>query len=138
MAENLSCTVVTPAQTVFTGEATYVGLPGEAGGFGVMKRHEPLVSTLKPGVVRIEPLEGGKDVRYLVSGGYAQIDDNVVIVLADDAVDLANVDVAAVEAELGKVEESLKSLGEGDSSRAYYQDRKNWLDLQLKSVNAAE
>jgi F-type H+-transporting ATPase subunit epsilon len=138
MADNLSCTVVTPAQTVFAGEATYVGLPGELGGFGVMKGHEPFVSTLTAGVVNIKPVEGGKDVRYIVAGGYAQVDDNAIIVLADNAVDLSKVDVPAIKAELEQVEESLKGIPEGDASRAYYLDQKNWLNLQLGSVSAAE
>lgn len=138
MADNLSCTVVTPAQTVFAGEATYVGLPGELGGFGVMKGHEPFVSTLTAGVVNIKPVEGGNDVRYIVAGGYAQVDDNAIIVLADNAVDLSKVDVQAIKAELEQVEESLKGIPEGDASRAYYLDQKNWLNLQLGSVSAAE
>ena len=48
MADNtLTCEIVTPVKTVFASEATYVGLPGEIGSFGVMQRHEPLVSALK-------------------------------------------------------------------------------------------
>ncbi len=137
MAENLNCTVVTPVQTIFSDEAEYVGLPGEVGGFGVMKGHEPLVSTLGPGVVKITASKSGKDTtKYVISGGYAEIRDNGVIVLADKAVALADIDLNAVKGELAKAEESLKGLPEGDASRAYYKDQCDWLNLQIASVSA--
>lgn len=140
MADTLSCTVVTPAQTIYSDEATYVGLPGEVGAFGVMKGHEPLVSTLAAGTVSIKDANAGKegDVRYVISGGYAEISDNNVIVLADNATAIKDIDVADVRAQLAQVEESLKGIPEGDASRAYYEDQKGWLNLQLSSVNAAE
>ena len=139
MAENMSCTIVALDRTIFSGEATYVGLPRKIGGFGVMKGHEPLVSTLSSGVVSITTPDSGKaSVRVIISGGYAEISDNNVIVLADNASPISEIDVAAVKAQLAKVEESLKGIAEGDAGRAYYQQRKDWLELQLKSVNAAE
>lgn len=140
MADNLICKIVTPVKAVFSEEATYVGLPGEMGGFGVMKGHEPLVSGLAPGVVRVATPGAGKagNVSFVVSGGYAEIKDNEVIVLADNAQSLSDVDVAAVRGELAKAEAALSSLAESDPARSYYQDQKDWLDLQLKSVSAAE
>lgn len=140
MAETLSCNIVTPVKTIFTGEATYVGLPGKAGGFGVMKNHEPLVSTLGPGVVSIKDAGTGKssEVRYLVSGGYAEITDNHVIVLADRAVEAAAIDASNVRAKLESVEAGLAGHAEGDPARAYYAGEKSWLELQLKLVSSAE
>lgn len=138
MADNLSCTVVTPAQTIFSDKAKYIGLPGEIGSFGVLKGHEPLVSNLKPGTVRITPVDGGAKQVFVVSGGYAQISDDDVIVLADDAVNVRDVDVAGVRSDLAQVEQTLSSIEKDDASRAYYVDRRDWLTLQLTSVEAAE
>lgn len=138
MADNLSCTVVTPATTIFSGEAKYVGLPGELGGFGVMRNHEPLVSTLGSGIVKVDAVDSAQSVRYVVSGGYAEVDDNAIIVLADNAVNISDIDVASVRAQVADVEEKLKGIPEGDASRAYYRDQRDWLNLQLASVNAAE
>ena len=138
MADNLSCTVVTPAQTIYAGEATYVGLPGEVGSFGVMKGHEPLVSTLGSGIVTIDAVQASESARYVIAGGYAEIDDNAVIVLADKAIAIKDINVADVRAQAAKVEETLKGIPEGDADRAYYQDQKNWLNLQLTSASAAE
>lgn len=139
MADTLNCEIVTPVKTVFASEASYVALPGEMGGFGVMQRHEPLVSALSSGVVSITTSEGGRDhkVSFVVTGGYAQINDNKLIVLANDAVAVADIDAAAVRDELAKVEQTLASLKEGDSSAAYYRDQLAWLGLQLKTVTEA-
>ena len=138
MADQLICEVVTPVKTIFSSEATYVRLPGEVGSFGVMQRHEPLVSALQPGVVDVSTLDAGKGGKasFLVSGGYAQVNDNKVIVLANDALAIEDIDVNAVRAELSKVEQALAALKDGDSSAAYYKAQKGWLDLQLQSVSA--
>lgn len=136
MADTLTCEIVTPVKTVFSSEATYVGLPGEVGSFGVMQRHEPLVSALKPGAVHVTTQGEGKTgkVNFVIAGGYAEINDNKVIVLANDAVAVDEIDVAAVQAELAKVEAELSSLAEGDSSAAYFKSQKVWFELQLKAA----
>lgn len=137
MADTLTCEIVTPVKTVFSSEATYVGLPGEMGSFGVMQRHEPLVSALKPGAVRVTASGEGKTtkVNFVVSGGYAQIADNKVIVLANDALAVSEIDVAAVKAEIEKVNQVIAGLKDGDSSAAYYKDQKAWFELQLKAAS---
>ena len=90
MADNtLTCEIVTPVKTVFASEATYVGLPGEIGSFGVMQRHEPLVSALKAGVVNVTAADGKHE--FVLSGGYAQVNDNKVIVLANDALEVSQI-----------------------------------------------
>ena len=138
MADQLTCEIVTPVKTVYSSEATYVRLPGEVGSFGVMQRHEPLVSALQPGVVEVTAPAAGKGgkTNFVISGGYAQVDDNKVIVLANDALAIDDIDANAVRAELSKVEQALAALKDGDSSAAYYKAQKGWLDLQLQSVSA--
>ena len=136
MAETLSCDIVTPVRTIFSDEASLVRLPGELGSFGVMQMHEPLVSALQPGVVSITlggAAQTGK-VEYIVSGGYAQIDGSRVIVLANDALDISEIDTAKAREELAKIEDTIASLSADDSSAAYYREQKAWLDLQLKTV----
>lgn len=138
MADTLTCEIVTPVKTIYSSEATYVRLPGEVGSFGVMQRHEPLVSALQPGVVDVTAPGAGKGgkISFVVSGGYAQIDDNKVIVLANDALAIEDIDAGAVRAEISKVEQALASLKDGDPSAAYYKAQKVWLDLQLSSISA--
>ena len=137
MADTLTCEIVTPVKTVFASEATYVGLPGEVGSFGVMQRHEPLVSALKPGKVHVTTQSEGKTakVNFVIAGGYAEINDNKVIVLANDAVAVEEIDAAAVKAELEKVEQEIARLAEGDSAAAYFKSQKAWLELQLRAAS---
>ena len=138
MANELVCEIVTPVKTIFSSEATYVGLPGEMGSFGVMQRHEPLVSALKPGAVHVNATgegQGGR-VDFVISGGYAQVSDNKVIVLANDALAISEIKAGEVQAELAKVEKAIADLKEGDSNIAYFKGQKEWLELQLKYVNA--
>lgn len=135
MADNtLTCEIVTPVKTVFASEATYVGLPGEIGSFGVMQRHEPLVSALKAGVVNVTAADGKHE--FVLSGGYAQVNDNKVIVLANDALEVSQIKADEVQTTLAGVEKELAALSEGDSAAVYLKGQKEWLELQLKTVNA--
>lgn len=136
MTDMLTCEIVTPVKVVFSSEATYVGLPGEVGSFGVMRRHEPLVSALQAGVVNVTTPAAGRDgkVAFAVSGGYTEINDNKVIVLANDAIAVDDIDAVAVRTELEKVEKILAELNDGDSTVAYYKGQKAWNELQLKAV----
>ncbi len=137
MADMLKCEIVTPVQTVFESDATYVALPGEMGGFGVMRRHEPLVSALAPGTVTVtvpgSSKDGGK-ASFVVSGGYAQISDDKVIVLANDALEVSGIKADDVRAELAKIDQTLAGLKADDPSVAYYKGQKAWFELQLHTV----
>ncbi len=137
MTDMLTCEIVTPVKTVYTSEATYVSLPGEMGSFGVMRRHEPLVSALQSGVVNVTtPASAGREgkVGFVVSGGYTEISDNKVIVLANDAMAVEDIDVESVRTDLARVEKLLGELAEDDSSAAYYKSQKAWNELQLKAA----
>ena len=137
MADMLKCEIVTPVQTVFESDATYVALPGEMGGFGVMRRHEPLVSALAPGTVTVtvpgSSKDGGK-ASFVVSGGYAQISDDKVIVLANDALEVSGIKADDVRVELAKIDQTLAGLKVDDPSVAYYKGQKAWFELQLHTV----
>lgn len=137
MADMLKCEIVTPVQTVFESDATYVALPGEMGGFGVMRRHEPLVSALAPGTVTVtvpgSSKDGGK-ASFVVSGGYAQISDDKVIVLANDALEVSGIKADDVRVELAKIDQTLADLKADDPSVAYYKGQKAWFELQLHTV----
>lgn len=137
MADMLKCEIVTPVQTIFSSDVTYVALPGEKGGFGVMRRHEPLVSALVPGTVSVTVPGSSKDgdkTNFVVSGGYAQISDDKVIVLANDALDVAGIKADDVRAELAKINQTLAGLKADDPSAAYYKGQKAWFELQLHTV----
>jgi F-type H+-transporting ATPase subunit epsilon len=74
--------IITPDTTLFSGEATYVFLPGSDGSLGVMNNHAPLISSLKKGTLRIKD-NTGKEVSFEVNGGTVEVLNNKVVVLAE-------------------------------------------------------
>ncbi len=73
--------LITPDQTVFSGEATGIKLPGVNGSFEVLANHAPLISALGEGTVRINAKEGATTVT--ITGGFAEVLNNRVVVLAE-------------------------------------------------------
>ena len=73
--------ILTPDTTLFSGEATYVGLPGADGSLGIMNSHAPLITTLQSGDVIVK--NGSSEERFTVGGGTVEVLNNVVTVLAE-------------------------------------------------------
>ena len=72
--------ILTPDATLFSGEATYVGLPGSDGSMGIMDRHAALITTLKAGEVLVHGAQG--EETFAVKGGTVEVLNNVVTILA--------------------------------------------------------
>ncbi|HAW73135.1 MAG TPA: ATP synthase F1 subunit epsilon [Flavobacteriales bacterium] len=72
--------ILTPDATLFSGEATYVGLPGSDGSMGIMDRHAALITTLKAGEVLVRGAQG--EETFAVKGGTVEVLNNVVTILA--------------------------------------------------------
>ena len=77
--------VVSAEESIFSGEAKFVALPGEAGELGIYPRHTPLISRIKAGSVRIEKADGTEEFIF-VAGGILEVQPNCVTVLSDTAV----------------------------------------------------
>lgn len=75
--------IVTPEKKVFSGDVTFVVVPGEAGQLGFLPNHAPLVSGLKNGEIRVE--QDGKKLKFNVNGGFVEVRNSRVVVLADSA-----------------------------------------------------
>lgn len=105
----LKLQVVTPTRTVVATEADSVELPGELGYLGILPGHTPLITVLKTGVLTYR---AGADERSVaISAGFAEIANDMVTVLADQAEEPGEVDVTAAERERSKAEEELKTAG---------------------------
>lgn len=90
--------VVSAEASIFSGQARFVALPGEAGELGILPRHTPLITRIRPGAVRIELADGGEELVF-VAGGILEVQPGAVTVLADTAVRAHDLDeVAAQEA----------------------------------------
>jgi F-type H+-transporting ATPase subunit epsilon len=77
--------VVSAEESIFSGEAKFVSLPGEEGELGILPRHTPLITRIKPGAVRIERADGGEEFVF-VAGGILEVQPGTVTVLADTAI----------------------------------------------------
>lgn len=99
--------IVSAEGEIFTGEAAMVFAPAVMGEIGIAPRHAPLLTTLKPGEVRVQ-LPSGDEQFFYVSGGALEIQPHVVTVLADTALRARDLDEAAALEAKRRAEEALK------------------------------
>ena len=78
--------VVSAEENIYSGEAEFVVLPGEAGELGIYAQHAPLITRIKPGSVRIHPGNGAPEELIFVAGGVLEVQPTIVTVLADTAI----------------------------------------------------
>lgn len=110
--------VVSAEESIFSGEARFVALPGEAGELGIYPRHTPLITRIKAGSVRIEKADGSEEFIF-VAGGLLEVQPNCVTVLSDTAIRGKDLDDEKANAAKALAEESLKNAkGELDIARA--------------------
>ena len=99
MANTIHVDVVSAEEQIYSGEAEFVALPGEAGELGIYPRHTPLITRIKPGAVRIKMPGKDEDELVFVQGGFLEVQPNRVTVLADTAIRAHDLDeVKAMEA----------------------------------------
>ena len=101
--------VVSAEEAIFSGEAEFVVLPGEAGELGIYPRHTPLITRIKPGPVRIYPTVGGEPEVIVVQGGILEVQPKVITVLADTAARAKDIDEAKASEALKQAEEARRN-----------------------------
>jgi F-type H+-transporting ATPase subunit epsilon len=109
MANTIHVDVVSAEESIFSGEAKFVALPGENGELGILPRHTPLITRIKPGAVRIERADNGEEEFVFVAGGILEVQPNTVTVLADTAIRGHDLDEAKANEAKRLAEESLKN-----------------------------
>jgi F-type H+-transporting ATPase subunit epsilon len=109
--------VVSAEESIFSGEARFVALPGEGGELGIYPRHTPLITRIKAGSVRIEMADGSEEFVF-VAGGLLEVQPHCVTVLSDTAVRGKDLDEEKANAAKAAAEEALKNAkGELDIAR---------------------
>ena len=108
MADTIHVDVVSAEESIFSGEATFVALPGEMGELGIYPRHTPLITRIKPGSVRIQKAEGGEEFVF-VAGGILEVQPHLITVLADTAIRGGDLDEAKVNEARKHAEDALKN-----------------------------
>jgi F-type H+-transporting ATPase subunit epsilon len=101
--------VVSAEESIFAGQAEFVALPGEAGELGIYPRHAPLITRIRPGVVRIRVPGQANEEQVFVAGGILEVQPHVVTVLADTAIRGKDLDEAKAREALKAAEEARKN-----------------------------
>src|SRR4029453_5935242 len=109
MATTIQVDVVSAEESIFTGEAEFVALPGEGGDTGIFPRHTTLIRRIKPGVVRIKVPGKAEDEQIFVAGGILEVQPHVVTVLADTAIRGKDLDEAKPREALQRGEEARRT-----------------------------
>jgi F-type H+-transporting ATPase subunit epsilon len=118
MANTIHVDVVSAEESIYSGEATFVALPGEVGELGIYPRHTPLITRVKPGSVRVETPAGGQEFIF-VAGGILEVQPNRVTVLSDTAIRGKDLDEQKANEAQRAAEEALKNAkSEIDMARA--------------------
>ena len=132
---DLTCRIVRPDRLLFEGPAESIILATYTGQLGVWPNHSSEICALGDGVVRLNNEDGSK-TEILISGGYAEIDNNLVIVLADHARRTDDIDPEQVKQTRLQVQEAMEKYDEHDNRRAYYLNKIKWCDLLLECAHA--
>ena len=109
MAATLHVDVVSLEESIFSGEARFVALPGEMGELGIYPRHTPLITRIRPGAVRITRADNGEEEFVFVAGGILEIQPGTVTVLADTAIRGRDLDEAKASEAKKIAEDAMKN-----------------------------
>ena len=108
--------LVSPARLLFSGDVASVQIPGTEGEMTILPMHAPVLSTLKPGVVVVTK-DSGATEKMFVRGGFAEVNASGLTVLAETAIPLADLDGAAIAAQIKNAEEDVADA-KSDGARA--------------------
>lgn len=100
--------VVSAEESIFSGPAKFVALPGEAGELGILPGHIPLITRIKPGAVRIEKTDGSEEFVF-VAGGILEVQPHHITVLSDTAIRGHDLDEAKANDARRSAEEAIKN-----------------------------
>lgn len=103
-------TIVSAEQKIFEGEVKQIQATGVEGELGILPGHTPLLTAIKPGIVKFTLKDGNEEVIY-VSGGFLEVQPNIVTVLADIAIRGSELDAGRIHEAKRKAEENIVSHG---------------------------
>jgi F-type H+-transporting ATPase subunit epsilon len=104
----IRCEIVSQDRTVFQGDVDIVVLPGAAGEMGILPHHAPVLAILKYGVIKIR--RDGREELFSVAGGVAEVQPEIVTVLADAAENVEDIDITRAKAAKKRAEEALAKM----------------------------
>jgi F-type H+-transporting ATPase subunit epsilon len=129
MRDTFQLRIVTPRQAVLDEEVREVTAPGSLGEFGVLPDHITFLTSLEMGALRYRA--AGEPQRLAIRGGFAEVADNVMTVLADDAMFPDDIDPQAARADLTAAEAELRGLSPLDPAFAAADANRRWAQARL-------
>ena len=111
MANTVRIDVVSAEAEIFSGMAEFVVAPAAAGEVGIYPNHAPMITTIKPGALRIKQADQVEETLIFISGGLLEVQPGLITVLADTAIRGADLDEAKALAAKAAAEEALKNRG---------------------------
>ena len=110
----LDCSIVTPEKKIFEGKINYISAPGKIGEFGVLPDHENFITMLDVGIINIENKNSNTE-QLLVIGGYFEVFENKVIIIADELYHKDEIDIEKAAKKMEEYKTKLSSLGFNDA-----------------------
>lgn len=137
MAGTLYVEIVSPDGSVFRGEATSLAAPGTQGSFQVLHNHAPMIAAIEIGLISLT-LPDGKDLVFATSGGFVEVVDNHITVLAETAEPGSAIDVERAKESEARAAEALKNASseEREAAALKLQRARNRLRISMGSVNS--
>ena len=118
MVDKITFDLVSPERLLLSDAAEMVTIPGTEGYMGVMAGHSPVISTLRPGTITVQGAAAG-DTRFFIRGGFAEVTAGKLTVLAEEAIPLAEVNVAMLDQRIRDTEEDVAAAkSDADKARA--------------------
>ncbi len=132
-AATIHVDVVSAEESIFSGEAQFVVLPGESGELGIYPRHTPLITRIKPGTVEITPPGGGDKQLIFVAGGILEVQPKGITVLADTAIRGHDLDEAKANEAIQRAEDARRNA-KGKEELAVVEGELAMLAAQLAAI----
>ena len=133
----LVCDIVTPEAKLVAQEAYSVVVPGIEGEMGFLINHEPLISVLDVGTARITPEQGAEAQSYVIQGGYVEVTGTKVVILADRACPVSDIDADQVRKSLDESEKKFASISEDEASKTTLESDISWYKAQIHALELA-
>ena len=127
----MQCVIVSPEEEIFNKEIDYIDAPGISGEFGVLEGHEPFITILQIGIVKVKNGENNMQ-SFLVIGGYFQVEENKVIVIADEVYTKENVNLEYAQQKADEFKNKLDALKFTDENYDKIKEQYNKYKYMLK------
>ncbi len=124
--------LVSPEQLLLSVEATSVEVPGTEGDFGVFPGHAPIIASLRSGVVNITVADG-EDRRIYIGGGLTEVNPRRMVLLAEEAIPVEDLDRGALEQKIKNTKEDLEDASD-DETRRVAQGKLDHLEEMLHAL----